>query len=173
VVSKRTEQAFQLIERMHLNHFVIYNDAGSPYLLRTRLSPDRDWWRKELKMPGVFPHFFFRSDSDREIHNHPWAWSVSFILSGGYWEERYDPMIRGTRRKLYLPGSINRIDRETFHRVELVDPEAGCWTLFVAGPKVLGDGEWGFMNRDGTGFETCNAREARLKAKRNGVTAHG
>ncbi len=50
-----------------LRNFVITNDGGSPYLHRFYL----------LRIvrhivPGVFVHFFYRSDGDRELHNHPW-----------------------------------------------------------------------------------------------------
>lgn len=162
--TRRTEQVFLAIDRLRLKHKIILGDDGSPYLLRTHLTPDRDWWRKELEMKAAFLHFFFRSDADRELHNHPWDGAYSLILSGGYWEERWDPRTRTVVRKLFKPGMINRLSSDTFHRVQLVDEDAGCWTLFVAGRKVLADGEWGFMLPDGSGFETANARYERMSS---------
>lgn len=45
-------------------------------------------WPKGI---GVYLHRFHRSDVDRELHSHPWAWSYSIILAGGYIEERRMP----------------------------------------------------------------------------------
>ena len=36
-------------------------------------------------------HHFLRPDTDFRFHNHPWKWSISFILGGGYVEERLSP----------------------------------------------------------------------------------
>lgn len=89
---------------------------------------------------GLYLHRFHRGDLDRELHNHPWRWSLSLILAGGYLEERRQGD-RIVRRRL-RPGAINWIGQDDFHRVDLTDGE--CWSLFVAGPKVSG---WGFWDR--------------------------
>lgn len=157
-----------------LPSILVTDDFGSPYLTRVYLNPNRDWWRRGLGLPGMYAHFFWRGDHDRELHNHPWARSYSLILAHGYEEERmvggtWDPVLRtytGGRieKRLLLPGSINRIDHDTFHRVTLLEPAKGCWTFFVAGDKVPGkDGEnWGFISRDGQRYETCGERDRRL-----------
>ena len=89
---------------------------------------------------AVFIHFFHRSDQDRDPHNHPWNRSLALILKGGYVEER------AGRRKTFRPGMINVIRRDDYHRVDLLDPKHGSWSLFVAGNNV---GDWGFRLKTG------------------------
>lgn len=95
---------------------------------------------------GVYLHKFHRSDQDRELHNHPWKWAFSIILTGGYREERRIGESLGANvwARVFRPGAINVIRGDTFHRVDLLDEAAGCWTFFVAGPKTS---SWGFWNR--------------------------
>lgn len=135
---------------------VIYDrEGGSPYLSRYYLTqrprmPDGSapfdphgdpksgvFWPDGV---GLYLHRFHRSDDDGALHNHPWRWSLSLILVGGYSEERR----RGTRveRRFVGPGSLNFIRATDFHRVDLVERDA--WSLFLAGPKV---GSWGFWDR--------------------------
>lgn len=145
---------------------VIYDGSGkSPYLSRYYLHgrptmpdgsepfnafgdplPDAVW----DKTFGIYLHRFHRGDEDRELHNHPFAWSFSVILVGGYLEERrvFDEFARPERmwnveKREVRPGQINFIGKNDFHRVDLIDGE--CWTLFVAGPKI---GTWGFWERE-------------------------
>lgn len=127
------------------------------------------------KLPfGIYLHRFHRSDEDRELHNHPWRWAVSLILSGGYVEERKANMPKGwplvfqrTRKRVFVPGDINRITSNDFHRVELLDScqvhaaDGSCevgfehtWTLFVVGPKFQG---WGFWNKSTEKFTPWRA----------------
>jgi hypothetical protein len=143
----------------------IRDAQGDPYLLRKYLLPKRftgAWW------PGVFLHRFYQSDSDRRPHCHPWFWSISFILTGGYTEFRYrtpwriacdsrwtDIVSKGQWGKyLRKPWSFNVIRARDFHRAELLEPERGCWTLFVAfGHKTAERGsEWGFWDLDNDRF---------------------
>jgi hypothetical protein len=138
---------------------IIYDrDGAGPYLARFYLSepptmadgssPFRDDGglrseaRTRRKWIGTFVHYFYRGDDDEALHNHPWRWAVSLILTGGYIEERRTKDMRVVRR-VVRPGSINIITQNTFHRVELLDPERGAWTLFIAGPKVS---SWGFWD---------------------------
>lgn len=122
--------------------WVIKGPDGSPYLTRVYLSPKGEWYRSTLGLPGVFLHFFHRSDHERELHNHPWRWAWSLILQGGYLEERADDWPR-----CYFPGDTNTITERTFHRVSLLNEKAGSWTLFVAGPRH--GRSWGFLQPDG------------------------
>jgi hypothetical protein len=94
--------------------------------------PDTRW--------SLYLHHFHRSDVDRELHNHPWEWAVSFVLAGGYVEERREG--RAVVRKEVLPGHFNRIRHDDFHRVDLIEHDA--WSLFLVGPKVK---SWGFWDR--------------------------
>lgn len=52
-----------------------------PYMFRHYLQKDRD----EI---GWFLHKFVSSDEERKLHSHPWEWSFSIILEGGYVEYR-------------------------------------------------------------------------------------
>lgn len=112
---------------------------GNPYLLRFYIKHNN-------RLPGIYLHRFFRGDDDRDLHNHPWRWSLSFILTGGYNEERYvgDEIVT---IKKGAPG-INYINGDVFHRVELLD-KSGAWTLFISGPE---DKHWGFRDRDTGAF---------------------
>lgn len=113
----------------------IIHTHGTEYLLRTYLTPRR--WPV-----SVFLHHFFRGDDDRELHNHPWEVSIGLILAGGYVEERL--RTRGIRVRRFRPGSINVIRANDFHRVTLLDPARGCWTLFLTFRRVQ---DWGFLDR--------------------------
>jgi hypothetical protein len=115
---------------------------------------------------GVVLHHFQSSDADHELHNHPWDWGVAIILTGGYREERrfhakaaplpFDmelptALLRElanlryvVRRRWFMPGSVNILFANTFHRVDLADEKAGCWTLFIHGKRIQ---SWGFWNR--------------------------
>lgn len=115
--------------------------GGSPYLTRWYLWPEgpRDAEDEGSDLPfAMFIHRFHRGDADREQHNHPWDLSVAIVLAGGYREERGDEV------KIFTPGTINVIKADDFHRVDLLNPEMGSWSLFVAGRKA---GGWGFRDK--------------------------
>ena len=115
--------------------------AGKPYLTRAYVLL-RDW-----KSFNVFLHRFHSSDQENEFHNHPWRWSVSFILSGGYVEYRINKRdITGTITKhVRMPLTINVIKNDVFHRVKLLDENDGVWSIFIAGCR---DRDWGFLNKE-------------------------
>lgn len=123
----------------------IVGPDGSPYLTRWYVWPSKPRTGDDEVTPtapfAMFIHFFHRSDADRDQHNHPWTKSYALILKGGYTEERGD-MVRTFR-----PGSINIICKDDYHRVELLDPKKGSWSLFIAGKNVS---SWGFRD-DHTG----------------------
>lgn len=123
---------------------VIHGEQG-PYLSRYTLAA--------LPSGGhVYLHHFHRSDADRDLHNHPWPGS-SIILAGGYNEERRETASDGSyfiEPRVRFPGDIVTLEPDTFHRVDLLDPVAGCWTLFTTGMRSQ---SWGFWNRD-TGILT-------------------
>jgi hypothetical protein len=125
----------------------------NPYLLRKYLTPRR---YLGARWPGVFLHRFFRSDADRCPHNHPWRWSISLILTGGYIEERVDRDTGARTYRTRRPLSFNVIRENDFHKATLLDTEKGCWTLFVAlGHRQTQPGhEWGFLDPDTLIF-TC------------------
>lgn len=120
-------------------------DGLSPYLSRWYLLGRRLGERGGESTVGLpfnlFLHRFHRSDNAGELHSHPWAWSVSLILTGGYSEERRQADDSVTRR-VVLPGSINVIRANDYHRVDLLQRD--CWTVFLVGPKV---DTWFFWDR--------------------------
>ena len=106
---------------------------------------------------ALFLHKFHRGDADRDQHNHPWNLSVAIVLAGGYREER------GSETKVVMPGMINVIRGDEFHRVDLLDPKAGSWSLFIAGRRT---GGWGFKNAT-TGAFIPNKEYLAARAVRN------
>lgn len=138
------------VVRTFPGRYRIIGDNGTPYL-------GRFYVKHNGFFPGIYLHHFYRSDHDRELHNHPWKWSVSLVLTGGYTEERYEATGEfGPDRIQTLnrpsPG-INIIRSTTFHRVVLKDKERGAWTLFIPGPESK---DWGFLDRE-TGKYTSHA----------------
>jgi quercetin dioxygenase-like cupin family protein len=91
--------------------------------------------------PALFLHHFVASDQDDAVHSHPWGWSASLILSGGYREERCSPHGQRTTRELH-PGDVNIIEANDKHRIDLIAKD--CWTLFLAGNYQQ---PWGFAPR--------------------------
>ncbi len=139
-------------------------DGVSPYLSRYYLSgrptmPDGSEpfdAQGEVRDGIVYPpgahvylHCFHRGDNERELHCHPWLWSMSLILVGGYREQRRvvaefagKKTMWDVEERLVQPGDVNYIAQSDFHRVDLIDGE--CWTVFVSGPKAS---SWGFWDR--------------------------
>ena len=127
--------------------------TGELYLRRFYLTPKGDWWRKHL--PGVFLHNIVRSDYDRELHDHPWAWAVSLILAGGYTEIRREASVMPNGFRFFGPlqcmfrgpGCLNFIRGSTFHRICLLPSRPSVWSLFVVGPRD-DSRTWGFISND-------------------------
>ena len=129
----------------NMNSFTIEKD-GIKYLTRYYVfGEDREWG-------NIFIHHFHRSDMDMGtegyglLHNHPFDWSFSFVLTGGYSEER-----RGSGpwnyvlRKTVRPFTFNFISNKIYHRVDLLDEEGGCWSIFFTGSRK--NNTWGFWDR--------------------------
>ncbi len=111
-------------------------DGSCPFDCYGDMRPGAEWSGSF----GLYLHRFHRSDSGGELHNHPWRWSCSLILAGGYIEERRRG--GGVEKRVVLPGDFNYIGHDDFHRVDLI--ESDVWTLFLVGPKVS---SWGFWER--------------------------
>lgn len=147
-----------------------------PYLARHYVL-QKDWIPKAAKrflswVPSVFVHEFKRGDSDAEYHNHPWFFSFSIIIAGGYVEERLK-LVEGQYKvvtRTLRPGMVNIIRNDDFHRVELLDGKT-AWTLFVAGRRT-GD-SWGFLDVVSKEFlpwqEHVRRRERSTASYSNGV----
>jgi hypothetical protein len=84
-------------------------------------------------------HRFVGSDPDRGLHNHPWRWAGSVILSGHYIEETH----YGTARV----GWVNGLVGDTFHRVILPEGVNEVWTLFFH--RAHKAKSWGFLREKG------------------------
>lgn len=126
--------SWQLPSRM------IRNADGSPYLHRVSII-GRLPGQKEAQPLGIYLHHFHSADHGG-LHNHPWAWSFSICLRGGYIEERELGDGSVIKRPI-RPGMINPLGRGVHHRVlELRGDE--CWTLFFVWRKAF---PWGFRDR--------------------------
>lgn len=87
---------------------------------------------------GAYLHQFLRSDDDRALHDHPYAFNCSFLLEGIYVEHTIGA--GGIHhRHLRMAGGHKFRFGPAPHRVELVD--GPCWTLFLTGPRYR---NWGF-----------------------------
>jgi len=112
---------------------------GQPYLERYFLA---GWSPTNRRSgPAVFLHHFVASDANDAVHSHPWGWSASLILAGGYHEERCDRLGHMTTHD-YKPGDLNVLDADVKHRIDLI--ERDCWTLFLAGSF---EKSWAFAPR--------------------------
>jgi hypothetical protein len=141
---------------------VIVNCVREAYLHR--------WYVIRTERIGIFVHRFVRSDEDRALHDHPWAFIV-IPLWGGYLEYSDRPVMRGRnveracREFARLPDFLNTIlsQRESVvrriwpiistryrdttyrHRVELIK-ERPSWSIFIRFKKIR---EWGFWPKEG------------------------
>lgn len=79
--------------------------ARSLYMKRWKIGP-ASW-------PGLRVHKICRSDSDRELHDHPFTF-LTIILRGGYYEHLADGS-----KTWHGPGSILLRSAEVLHRLEL------------------------------------------------------
>ena len=79
--------------------------------------------------PAIFLHHFVASD-EADVHSHPWGWSASLILVGGYREERCGSDGQVIVRE-YHPGDVNVLEADDKHRIDLLASD--CWTVFLAG----------------------------------------
>ena len=90
---------------------------------------------------SVYLHRFSASDLYRNLHDHPWNWAASLVLSGFYVEKRLATDVAQTR----FVNFFNVIRGDTFHRIVLPFNKKPVWTLFIHGPRTK---QWGFL-RDG------------------------
>jgi hypothetical protein len=126
-----------------LPSFTITKD-GVKYLTRYYV------FLKDRVFGNIFIHHFHRSDMDMGtngyglLHSHPFRFSVSFIISGGYREERRAS--DGTvYSRLVKPFTFNFISKKDFHRVDLLDEKEGAWSIFFTGSRK--NNTWGFWDR--------------------------
>lgn len=154
-----------------LDFRVISNEHKQPYLYRGYL-----WgWRPPVECPacegGMLPicdychgtgqlpyqkqtrtnlylHHFLRGDSDDAPHSHPWPWAISFVLWGGYTEERLIEVdgLKYLKTRRVWPFTFNflrggdELEEADGHRVVKLHGQE-TWTLFLTGPKST---SWAF-----------------------------
>lgn len=121
---------------------IITRKDGEPYLKRYYLAGTRTGW-------SLFLHQFVNSDpADEGLHDHPWSWAISFVLTSGYLEVRFldKRLVNNTpfdTRIIYRkPFRINFIKGSDYHRVVLLRNRP-AWTLFLHGSRQK---SWGFVN---------------------------
>lgn len=123
----------------------LIHNGDRPYLER--------YYVGQILSVTVYLHRFVNCDGDRDVHDHPWTWSIGMPLAGRYHEQRLrylDPDqgmvcdLRIVRR--FMP---NIIRAHTFHRIAWI--RRGTWTLFMHGRRVKG---WGFLDREHDGVES-------------------
>lgn len=142
------------LSRWYLRGLPTMPDGSHPFTANGETKPDAIYSKKI----GVYLHRFNESDGE-EFHNHPFEWSVSLILVGGYYEERLGRRNEVTRRRVRT-WSLNVIRANDFHRVDLIEKDA--WTLFIVGPRTR---DWGFWNRK---YKMFVPSQTYLNMKRDG-----
>lgn len=109
----------------------IISDGDRPYLER--------YYLFTVFGLRVYIHRFVGSDPDRGLHNHPWRWALSLILSGYYLEETH----YGTKPVKWINGLVG----DSFHRVILPAELKEVWTLFAH--HAHKSKSWGFLREKG------------------------
>lgn len=108
----------------------LINDGQRRYLERYYLG--------DLLGARFYLHRFVDDDPDRGLHDHPWNWAGSIVLSGWYIERR-----RWSFRRVRW---FNWLTGDTFHQVQLPYGIRECWTLFfhdASDDKT----PWGFLRK--------------------------
>lgn len=120
-----------------IRRFLLWLTARLPVKVIGRGTPFVEWYYlgTPFNLFRVQIHRFARSDPDG-LHDHPWAWARTFILSGWYLEERRD------RTRVRAAGDTYALTGDVFHRVVLPIGRREVWTLFIHGPYVK---HWGFL----------------------------
>jgi hypothetical protein len=93
---------------------------------------------------GIYVHWIYTPDGQRDPHNHPMNF-WSFVLLGGYTEHRYKISHRALIGRRRSQGSIARTTTEDFHRI------VRLWrtptiTILLTGRRAQ---EWGFLTKGG------------------------
>lgn len=121
--------------------YTIPQEDGTDYLTRFYL------FLTDRVLFNIYLHKFHADDFDKDIdgtllfHNHPNYISFSFILCGGYIEYRMKETDESYMIKIRNPFSFNFINRNIFHRVELIEKDA--WSIFFTFKRL---GTWYFFN---------------------------
>lgn len=123
------------------NRIILDRESTEPYLERFYTVPR---WMT-LGMVRIVIHRFWKGDTDTAWHDHPWPWA-SYILEGGYWEHRPDPVTGKDVRKWRKPGSLAIRRATDLHYIEMDPAHKEVWTMFIMLTPALR--EWGFRSFD-------------------------
>jgi hypothetical protein len=110
--------------------------GGKPYIYRWYIIPF------EEKGPKSYLHIQVLDDTERAMHDHPWA-NQSVILAGGYEEEfwKFPPATSTKGVRKVKKGDVVHRGEEEAHRLKLLPGEPYTISLFTTGPVVR---QWGF-----------------------------
>lgn len=109
------------------------------------------WGLSHRRIGGVFLHRMDAPDPGLDLHDHPW-WFASFVLAGGYAEERTETRWAPTLARLAEHGtargetvvrhrwSLRTMRLDECHRITKLTSRR-CWTLVILGPVRR---KWGF-----------------------------
>jgi hypothetical protein len=96
---------------------------------------------------GIYIHWIFEPDADRDPHDHPRPF-ISVILRGCYAEDIY-PYAKdrnfSTRRRVWKRWSVHRMRIGMAHKIVLIQPDT--ISLLLVGRK--GKRDWGFYTAAG------------------------
>lgn len=106
-------------------------DPSKPYLTRWYLVGGR-----KHKWFTLCLHEFHASDPT-DLHDHPFSY-ITWILTGGYWEETPGGMF------FRKPGHFRFRSSRSQHRIQLDPSKSAVYTLFFMGPRTR---NWGFMHQ--------------------------
>jgi hypothetical protein len=117
------------------------------YLTRRALRQPRpkDW------LPSIYLHKFLRSDDDRHFHDHV-GWSISIMLSAGYWEVTPDASRAMIQELPHLVPSYRK--RWTWVKPWTIRFRRATDPHFIALGRVV--------TRDKFGFETISSNRTAL-----------
>ncbi len=108
---------------------LIPRKGGEPYLER--------YYVGHLFGVTFYLHRFVSSDQEEHLHNHPWEWAKSLILSGSYDEEVVIDLCANLHNGCYTTTRTvrfwNDIGPNHFHRIANAKP--GTWSLFFHGKR--------------------------------------
>lgn len=116
-------------------------DATNPnivYLRRLRII--------QTPWGGIYLHFIYIKDHDRDPHDHPMNFT-SLVLRGGYTEERWRTRMYSTRylgTRIRRRFSLARTSTVTAHMITELKPRTV--TILLVGPRRR---EWGFWTDAG------------------------
>lgn len=145
---------------------MISSKEGVPYLERYFICAVFGW--------QFYLHRFVGSDPTEEMHDHPWSWAMSLVLSGWYIEQLWYAVrpVRWINRisadvchRIVLPSDApNQLGEQFPHLRDLPTKKlpSECWTLFFHPAKRCK--EWGFATKTMGAWQWRTAPASQLVA---------